>query len=500
MSAIPRTVDPVLALESTYAQLPASFYSRVAPTPVAKPRLLRLNRALAERLGLDARALASEAGVAVLAGNRVPDGARPLAMAYAGHQFGGFVPSLGDGRAVLLGEVVDRDGVRRDIHLKGAGRTPYSRGGDGRAALGPVLREYVISEAMAGLGIATTRALAMLETGEQVYREVPQPGAILVRVAAGHVRVGTFEYFHHRGDSAAVRTLADHVIARHYPDCTQAANRYRALLDAVVARQADLIARWMLVGFIHGVMNTDNTSITGETIDYGPCAFMDTFHPQTVYSSIDHAGRYAYDQQARIGWWNLAQLAGCLQPLLADDEQAALASAREAVNAYAPAFESAWHAGLLAKIGLATTRDGDHELAFALLSCMSAHKADFTNTFRGLCDAVAGDPASDAELRALFDDAPAFDAWAVRWRARLAAEARGDAARRAAMRAVNPAYTPRNHRVQQAIDAAVLARDLAPLEDLLTVVVAPFEDHPSLAALAAPPLPHEVVRQTFCGT
>jgi uncharacterized protein YdiU (UPF0061 family) len=499
MSAVPETIDPVLPLESTYAQLPASFYRHTAPTPVARPRLLRLNHALAERLGLDAQALASAAGVAVLAGNRVPAGAEPLAMAYAGHQFGSFVPSLGDGRAVLLGERVDRDGVRRDIHLKGAGRTPFSRMGDGRAALGPVLREYVLSEAMAGLGIPTTRALAMLETGEQVYREVPQPGAILVRVAASHVRVGTFEYFHHRGDRDAVRALADHVIARHYPDCAHAANRYRALLDAIVVRQGDLIARWMLVGFIHGVMNTDNTSITGETIDYGPCAFMDTFNPQTVYSSIDHAGRYAYNQQASIGWWNLAQLAGCLLPLLADDEEAALASARKAVNAYAPAFEATWHAGLLAKIGLSAPREGDLELAFELLQLMNAQRADFTNTFRRLCDAAA-DTADDRELRAQFGDARPFDAWAARWRERLAAEPRDDGARRGAMRAVNPAYIPRNHRVQQAIDAATQRRDLGPLDDLLTVLAAPFEDHPELVALASPPRPEEVVQQTFCGT
>ncbi len=491
--------DPALALEHSYARLPAAFYARVAPTPVSSPRLVRLNRALAGQLGLDPVALASEAGVQLLAGNRVPVGAEPLAMAYAGHQFGQFVPSLGDGRAVLLGEVVDRDGVRRDIHLKGAGRTPFSRMGDGRAALGPVLREYVVSEAMAGLGIPTTRALAIIATGERVYREGPLPGAILVRVAASHVRVGTFEYFYRRGDHVSVRRLADYVIARHYPHCAHADNPYRALLDEVVARQADLMARWLLVGFIHGVMNTDNTSIVGETIDYGPCAFMDTYHPDTVYSSIDLAGRYAYSQQPHIGLWNLVQLAQCLVTLLADDDDAAVDSARAALDGYAPAFERTYHAGLRAKIGLAEAREGDLELVSDLLRCMAEQRADFTNTFRGLCDAAAA--AGDAGVRVLFDDPQAFDSWAARWRERLAAEPRTGTQRRAAMQAVNPAYIPRNHRVQQAIDAASrVPEDLGPLEELLTVVTTPFDDHPELSGYARPPRPEEVVQRTFCGT
>jgi len=488
-----------LPLEATYARLPEALYARVAPTPVAEPRLLRLNRPLAAQLGLDPGFLESPEGVEILAGNRVPEGAEPLAMAYAGHQFGNFVPSLGDGRAVLLGEVVGRDGVRRDLHLKGAGRTPFSRMGDGRAALGPVLREYVVSEAMHALGVPTTRSLAMLATGEPVVRESALPGALLVRVAASHVRVGTFEYFARRGDRESVVALADHVVARLYPEAREAENPYRALLHAVVRRQAELVARWLGVGFVHGVMNTDNAAVSGETIDYGPCAFLDTYHPQQVYSSIDHFGRYAYDQQPGIAQWNLARLAETLLPLLAEDEARAVEVAHEALAAYAEHFESTWHATLRAKIGLAEAREGDVELAGDLLTRMAEHGADFTLTFRGLTDAKRDDPSGDAGVRALFADPEAFDAWARDWRARLASEARGDAERRAALRAVNPAFIPRNHRVEQAIEAA-RAGDLEPTDALLAVTTRPYEDHPDHADLALPPEPHEVVRQTFCGT
>lgn len=499
MSAAEPATRPPLPLEATYARLPEIFYARVAPTPVAEPRLLRVNRALAEELGLDPDLLASDAGVEILAGNRVPEGAEPLAMAYAGHQFGNFVPSLGDGRAVLLGEVVGRDGVRRDVHLKGTGPTPFSRMGDGRAALGPVLREYVVSEAMAALGVPTTRALAMLTTGEPVHREQALPGAILARVAASHVRVGTFEYFARRGDAEAVRALADYVIDRLYPEAAADASPYRALLGAVARRQADLVARWLLVGFIHGVMNTDNTSVAGETIDYGPCAFLDAYHPQTVYSSIDHFGRYAYDQQPGIAHWNLARFAETLLPLLGEREEEALEAAHEALGAYAARFEAGYHAGLRRKIGLADAREGDAELAGGLLACMAEQQADFTLTFRRLAEVAAADPAGDAGVRALFAEPEAFDAWARAWRQRLAVEGRPDAARRAAMRAASPAFIPRNHRVEQAI-AAATAGDLQPLDELLEVTARPYDDHPGLAHLARPPEPHEVVRQTFCGT
>jgi uncharacterized protein YdiU (UPF0061 family) len=485
--------------DNSYARLPDAFFARIDPTPVAAPRLLRLNQAVAEQLRVDADALRTPGGAEILAGNRIPEGSEPLAMAYAGHQFGQFVPSLGDGRAILLGELIDRDGVRRDIHLKGAGRTPFSRMGDGRAVLGPVLREYVLGEAMAGLGIPTTRALAMVATGEEVYRERIEAGAILVRVAAGHVRVGSFEYFARRGDVDSVRTLADYVIARHYPQCRDADAPYAALLEMVVKRQAALIARWMLVGFIHGVMNTDNMAISGETIDYGPCAFMDAFHPQTVYSSIDRGGRYAWDQQPRIGFWNLTQLANCLLPVLDADEETAKQSARAALDTYGSAFEAAYYRGLHEKIGLADSRTGDDDLALELLGRMARENADFTNTFRGLCNLSATDASSDGPVRESFADPDAFDAWAVQWRERLTAQTLPEPERQARMRAANPAYIPRNHRVQEAIDAANQG-DLTPLDDLLEVVSTPFDEHLALADYRRPPAPHEVVERTFCGT
>ncbi len=351
-----------IAFDNSYARLPERFHARVSPTPVAAPRLIRLNVALAESLGLDPAALASPDGVAMLAGNRVEAGSEPIAAAYAGHQFGGFSPQLGDGRAILLGEIIGRDGIRRDLQLKGSGRTPFSRGGDGRAALGPVLREYLISEAMWALGIKTTRSLAAVLTGEAVARETMLPGAVLTRVATSHIRVGTFQFFAARGDLDATRLLADHVIARHYPDAAHAARPYRALLDAVVAAQADLVARWLLIGFIHGVMNTDNTSVAGETIDYGPCAFMDAYDPATVFSSIDHAGRYAYSNQPSIAHWNVARLAEALMPLMDTDEGRALEQAKESLGAFAGQFETAYMGGLARKIGLQTERQGDAAL------------------------------------------------------------------------------------------------------------------------------------------
>jgi len=502
-TAYPPAVDPdsvpVFAFDNSYARLPEQFYARVLPTPVSAPGLLRLNQPLAEQLGLDPAALTTPAAAAIFAGNLIPEGAEPIAMAYAGHQYAQFVPSLGDGRAILLGELIDRDGVRRDIHLKGAGRTPFSRMGDGRAVLGPVLREYLLGEAMAALGIPTTRALAMVATGEEVYRERIEIGALLVRVAAGHARVGTFEYFARRGNSEAVKTLADYVIQRHYPDCAEAEQPYQALLEQVVKRQAELIAQWMLVGFIHGVMNTDNVAISGETIDYGPCAFMDTFHPQTVYSSIDRYGRYAWDQQPSIGYWNLTQLANALLPLLGDDEDGAKQTARAALDRYGKAFEARYYGGLRAKIGLLDARSGDDELALDLLGRMAAQQADFTNTFRALAEVDAKDPRTDVKVRALFADPAAFDQWAVQWRERLAAQTQPDRERQATMRAVNPAYIPRNHRVQQAIEAANHG-DLDPLDRLLEVVSKPFEEHPERIEYRQPPQPEEVVERTFCGT
>ncbi len=485
--------------KNTYARLPDRFFARVAPTPVAAPRLVRLNRELALHLGLDPDWLASPEGVEILAGKRVPEGAEPLAMAYAGHQFGHFVPQLGDGRAILLGEVVDRDGVRRDIQLKGSGPTPFSRRGDGRAALGPVLREYVVSEAMAALGIPTTRTLAAVITGEAVIRDTLLPGAVLTRVASSHIRVGTFQFFAARRDIEGVRLLADYVIARHYPQAAETDRPYRTLLDQVIERQADLIARWLLVGFIHGVMNTDNMSIAGETIDYGPCAFMDAYDAATVFSSIDHYGRYAYGNQPRIAQWNLTRLAEALLPLLSDDEDKAVAEAQEALDAFAARFETAFYAGLRKKLGLFTERDGDVALARDLLEAMAENQADFTLTFRRLSDA-AGGPEGDEAVRRLFANPSAYDGWAARWRERFRDEPQDGAIRQAAMRAVNPAYIPRNHRVEAVIEAAVERGDFTLFDELLTVLSTPYEDQPAFAHYADPPEPHERVCQTFCGT
>lgn len=488
-----------IPFDNSYARLPERFYARLNPTPVAAPRLLRLNAAVAESLGLDPAALSSAEGLAVLAGNSVPEGAAPLAQAYAGHQFGQFVPQLGDGRAILLGEVVGPDGQRRDIQLKGSGPTPFSRRGDGRAAMGPVLREYIVSEAMAALGIPTTRALAAVATGETVLRETELPGAVLTRIAASHIRVGTFQYFAARGDVEALRLLADHAIARHYPEIAGAREPYRALLEGVVARQADLVACWLLVGFVHGVMNTDNTTISGETIDYGPCAFMEAYDPATVFSSIDHYGRYAYGNQPRIMHWNLARLAETLLPLLNEDGEAALASAQEALAGFGPRFEAAWFDGLRRKLGLATSQEGDAALAQDLLKIMNEQEADFTLTFRQLCEA-AEDEGGEAALRALFKDPAAPEAWIAAWRQRLGEERLAPGARRAAMRRVNPAFIPRNHLVEAALKAATERDDLEPFKALLKVLSQPFDDQPGSERYALPAQPEERVLQTFCGT
>jgi uncharacterized protein YdiU (UPF0061 family) len=485
--------------QNTYAAMPANFFARVAPTPVASPRLIKLNRPLALHLGLDPELLASPEGVEILAGKRVPDGADPIAMAYAGHQFGHFVPQLGDGRAILLGEVIDADGVRRDIQLKGSGPTPFSRRGDGRAALGPVLREYIVSEAMAALGIPTTRSLAAVMTGENVVRETMLPGAVLTRVAASHIRVGTFQYFAARGDTDGVRRLADHVINRHYPDLANAERPYHGLLEAVIARQAELVARWLLVGFIHGVMNTDNSSISGETIDYGPCAFMDHYDPGQVFSSIDKQGRYAYANQPRIALWNLTRLAECLLPLFSDAQDKAIEEAQAALGHFIEKFDTAYQAGLRTKLGLFTARDDDRVLAQDLLDAMAKNQADFTLTFRRLSDAAL-DPAHDSEVRKLFADPAAYDEWAVRWRQRAGDEPHTPAERQAAMRSVNPAFIPRNHRVEAVIEAAVNRDDFALFEELLIVLSKPYEDQAAHAGYAEPPEPHQRVLQTFCGT
>jgi len=485
--------------QNTYATLPDGFFARVAPTPVAAPRLIKLNRPLAVRLGLDPDLLETPEGAEILAGKRLPKGAEPIAMAYAGHQFGYFVPQLGDGRAILLGEVIDADGVRRDIQLKGSGPTPFSRRGDGRAALGPVLREYIVSEAMAALGIPTTRSLAATITGESVMRETVLPGAVLTRVASSHIRVGTFQYFAARGDTDGVKRLADHAIARHYPDVMAADHPYHALLEGVVARQAELVARWLLVGFIHGVMNTDNTSISGETIDYGPCAFLDHYDPAAVFSSIDEQGRYAYANQPRIALWNLTRLAECLLPLFSDDKDKAIEQAQTILSAFPNEFTTAYQSGLRKKIGLSTSRDGDEVLVQNLLDAMAKNQADFTLTFRRLSDAAAG-AALDPDVRQLFADPSAYDEWATHWRRRLADEPQTPAERASLMRNVNPAFIPRNHRIEAVIRAAVTGDDYAPFEELLAVLARPYEDQLQFAQYAESPKPDQRVLQTFCGT
>ncbi|MDC0677581.1 protein adenylyltransferase SelO [Sorangium atrum] len=488
-----------LPFDNTYARLPDRFHARVSPARVRAPRIVKVNRALAEVLGLDAEQLASAEGAEVLAGNALAEGAEPIALAYAGHQFGSFVSQLGDGRAILLGEVVGRDGKRRDLQLKGAGRTPFSRGGDGRAALGPVLREYVVSEAMAALGVPTTRALAAVTTGEPVYREEVLPGAVLTRVAASHIRVGTFQFFAARGDREALATLASYALSRHYPEAVGSGNDALALLERVVDAQATLVARWLGVGFVHGVMNTDNTSISGETIDYGPCAFLDEYDPAKKFSSIDRGGRYAFGNQPRIAQWNMARLAEALLPLLAEGEEESIRLATERVERFSALFVAAHERVLRAKLGLAREEEGDLALAADLLERLASNGVDYTVFFRRLC-ASAADPAADTQVAALFAEPGAFRDWAESWRRRLAREDVDGEARASAMRLVNPAFIPRNHRIEALIQAAVLRDDFEPFETLVRVLGRPYDDQPESAHLGEPPQLDERVQYTFCGT
>ncbi len=476
---------------SSYASLPERFFARVQPTHVAAPQLVKLNSALASDLALDLSGLDAPALANLFAGNVLPQGAVPIAMAYAGHQFGHFVAQLGDGRAILIGDMRDRAGVRRDIQLKGCGRTPYSRNGDGRAALGPVLREYLVSEAMYALGIPTTRSLAAVTTGEFVQRETLLPGAIVTRVAASHVRVGTFEYFAARGDVAGTRILADYVIDRHYPQCAHEQSPYLALLGEVVSRQAALIARWMNVGFIHGVMNTDNMAVSGETIDFGPCAFMDAFDPATVFSSIDERGRYSFANQPNAALWNLARFAETLLPLIDADTQRAIGAATESIATFETLFKDCWLDGMRRKLGLSTSEQGDRQLAEDLLRAMQRNQADFTLSFRALC-AAARDPHGQ--------EAVGDSEWMQRWRARVSRESTSPDLRAESMQQANPAYIPRNHRVEQAIVAAVERGDFAPFEELSKVLAEPNAARAAFAAYANPPEPQERVLQTFCGT
>jgi serine/tyrosine/threonine adenylyltransferase len=483
--------------EHSYAGLPGRFFARVEPTPVTNPRLVVFNTSLCQELGLDPKVIEPEAA-SVFSGNRLPEDANPIAMAYAGHQFGAFVPRLGDGRAILLGELRGRDGALHDIQLKGAGVTPFSRNGDGRAVVGPMLREYLISEAMHSLGVPTTRSLAVVTTGETVVREGVLPGAILTRVAASHVRVGTFQYFAARGDEEAIGLLLEYVIARHYPAARDAHVPALAVLREIARRQAALIADWMLLGFIHGVMNTDNMAISGETIDYGPCAFMDSYDPNTVFSSIDHGGRYAYANQAVIAQWNLARFAETLLFLIDPEPEKAIGLATEVIEPFVRQFNAHFLAGMRRKIGLASEADGDTELIRRLLAAMQESQADFTLTFRALALAaencgrspLPGEPGS----RSLPDEG-----WRREWQERLAHDPQTPPERAAAMRRVNPVFIPRNHRVQAALDAAD-AGDYTLFLKLVTILRCPFDEQADVAAYSQPPQPSERVLQTFCGT
>ena len=498
-----RQAMPVtIAFDNSYARLPERMFARVAPTKVAEPRIIKVNHPLAEQLGFDPAQLDSAEGAELLSGNRVPEGAASIALAYAGHQFGGFSPQLGDGRAILLGEVIDRSGARRDLQLKGAGRTPFSRGGDGRAALGPVLREYIVSEAMAALGVPTTRALAAVTTGETVIREQRLPGAVFTRVAASHIRIGTFEFFGARNDLEAVAELTKYTLARHYPlrvpEARTPAQEALCLLECVIEAQASLVARWLGLGFVHGVMNTDNTAISGETIDYGPCAFLDEYNPDKTFSSIDHGGRYAFGSQPRIMLWNLARFAETLLPLIDEQESTAVALASERLQRYAELFESARMRVMRAKLGLATEDAGDGPLIDELLQRLAKSQIDYTVFFRALCAAAEG-PAADVRVAALFEEPSLFAGFAERWRARLQLEQLTPEARARSMRLANPAFIPRNHRIEQAITAA-LSRDFEPFETLVRVLARPYEEQSESEHLAEPPLVAERVRATFCGT
>lgn len=491
-----------IAFDNSYARLPERFYARVSPTKVREPRIVKVNHALAEQLGLDPAELDSAEGAQVLSGNVLPEGAASLALAYAGHQFGGFSPQLGDGRAILLGEVIGRDGARRDLQLKGAGRTPFSRQGDGRAALGPVLREYILSEAMAAFGVPTTRALAAVTTGETVIREQRLPGAVFTRVAASHIRVGTFEFFAARSDLEAVAELTKYTLARHYPDQATEPREPRGealrLLECVIDAQASLVARWLGLGFIHGVMNTDNTAISGETIDYGPCAFLDEYDPKKAFSSIDHGGRYAFGNQSRIALWNMARFAETLLPLIAEDEKEAARLATERLERFPESFEKAHSRVMRAKLGLSTEDAGDTALIDELLQRLAQHQVDYTVFFRALCSA-AEDATADARVAALFEEPSAFRGFAERWRQRLQLDPLSPSARARAMRLANPAFIPRNHRIEQAIAAAVTG-NFEPFETLVRVLARPYEEQPESAHLAQPPMVDERVRATFCGT
>lgn len=490
----------MILFKNSYIDLGGDFYTKTNATPVKRPQLIKFNDTLAKELGLDVDRLNSEEGIKFFAGNVIIEGSEPLAMAYAGHQFGGFNPQLGDGRAILLGEIISPSGREYGIQLKGSGQTVYSRSGDGRAALGPVIREYLVSEAMAKLGVPTTRALAAVTTGEEVARMQLLPGAILTRVAASFIRVGTFQYFAAKRNNAAIKQLADYVIQHNYPDALEQSHPYESVLRNIIDRQAALIANWMRLGFIHGVMNTDNMAVSGETIDYGPCAFMDEFSYSKVYSSIDRQRRYAYNQQASIAYWNLARLAETLLFLFDDDTNNAVKIAEDALSTFPTLYKKYWLDGMREKLGLATEQATDAELAEALFGIMEKEKVDFTLTFYHLSRLTREPSSSDDVIQQLFSNAKQFEHWLADWRKRLDQETQNDQQRQAAMQAVNPVVIPRNHQIEAVIRAAEDRNDFAPFHALHKALQNPYLEQLGNEAYMQPPEPYEVVAQTFCGT
>ena len=493
------TNPPPICFNNSFVQLGEKFYSKLNPTPVEQPKIVKLNEELSNKLGIDLEMLELDDWASIFSGNRILPGSEPLAMVYAGHQFGHLVPQLGDGRAILLGEVIDNSSIRNDIQLKGSGITPFSRQGDGRAALGPVLREYIVSEAMNALDIPTTRSLCAVTSGEPVYRETVLPGAVLTRVASGHVRTGTFQYFALRGDEKAITKLANYVIDRNYPEVKESPNTYLKLLENVMERHARLVSKWLHVGFIHGVMNTDNMALSGETIDYGPCAFMDSFNKTQVFSSIDHSGRYSYGNQPQIVQWNLARLAETILPLIDKNQESAVEMAKEVIELYSERFKEFWLSGMRQKLGLFNSEQEDENLIESLLNIMHENEADFTLTFRWLCDADV-DKKNNKNILTLFKDAGAYDNWSESWRSRLSRESASPEERVKLMRKVNPAFIPRNHRVEQALNAAVENLDFGPFERLVDVLSSPYEEMKEKDEFMLPPKQGEHVLQTFCGT
>ena len=492
-----KTKKPI-HFDNSYARLPSQFYTRQNPIPVSAPSLIKVNHTLAKKLNIDPEWLESDEGVSTIAGNIVPDGGDPIATVYAGHQFGMWTPQLGDGRAILLGEILDSQEKRYDFQLKGSGPTPYSRGGDGRAPLGPILREYIVSEAMAAFHITTTRILAAAETGDHVYRQNILPGAILIRIAKSHIRIGTFEFFSSRNDQESLKILINYVIKRHYPEAANYENPVLAMLDAVIKNQAHLISSWQRIGFIHGVMNTDNMLLSGETIDYGPCAFMDTFHPSAVFSSIDHNGRYAYNKQPAIGCWNLMQLAQTLIPFLDNNRERAIKLAQDALDKYMNLLTESYQTGMMMKLGLRHNMRGDIKLTKDLLDIMAKDKMDYTLTFRYLSDLAGNDTKTN--IGTLIICSEKFNYWLKIWKKRLAKSTQSPKKRQTEMYTLNPAFIPRNHLIEEAIKAAVENKDFNLFHQLIDVVKQPFEYQAALEKYARAPRPEQIVHETFCGT